>query len=161
LLQLITLDAASLRLEIKRSGLAELLAGPDAGTAKHVEGLCGLSIPIQLKRRGVEAKLVMRAAGNRCAPPDAKLVTAIADAHHWIDDLMTGRSSSIRGLARRNGRDPGEVSRTLPLAFLAPDIVEAILEGRQPIELTPQKLRRIGTLPCRWDDQRRRFGFRG
>jgi site-specific DNA recombinase len=46
-----------------------------------------------------------------------------------------------------------------PLAFLAPEIVEAILEGRQPITLTLRELKRFGTLPNRWDDQRRRFGF--
>ncbi len=160
LLQLITLDADSLRLEIKRSGLASLLAEPDAGTAEPPDGPVGLVVPIQLKRRGVEAKLVLQAAGSRSSPPDAKLVTLIADAHRWIDDLAAGRASSVRDLARRNDRDAGEVSRTLPLAFLAPDIVEAIPEGRQPIDLTPRKLKRIGTLPCRWDDQRRCLGFR-
>ena len=84
---------------------------------------------MQLKRRGVEAKLVMKAAGNRSSLPDTKLVAIFADALRWIDDLAQGRASSVRDLARRNNRDPGEVSRTLPLAFLAPDIVEAILEG--------------------------------
>jgi len=64
----------------------------------------------------------------------------------------------VRDIARRANRDAGEVSRTLPLAFLAPDIVEAILEGRQPIELTPRQLIR-GILPCGWDDQHRRLGF--
>ena len=54
--------------------------------------------------------------------------------------------------------DVGEVSRTLPIAFLAPDIVAAILHGRQAIELTPRQLLRIGTMPHRWDDQRRRLG---
>jgi site-specific DNA recombinase len=47
----------------------------------------------------------------------------------------------------------------LPLAFLAPAIVEAIMEGRQPVALTPRALERIGMLPCSWDDQRRRLGF--
>jgi len=160
LLHLITLDTVSLRLEIKRSGLASVLAEPDAGTAERPDGLFGLVVPMQLKRRGVEAKLVMQAARGRSSPPDAKLVTVIADAHRWIDDLAAGRASSVRDLARRNDQDAGEVSRILPLAFLAPDIVEAILEGREPIDLTPRKLKRIGTLPCRWDDQRRSLGFR-
>ncbi len=160
LLHRITLDADSIRLEIKRSGLAGWLAEPDAGTAERLEGLFGLVVPIQLKRRGVEAKLVMQAARGRSSLPDAKLVTVIADAHRWIDDLAQGRAASVRDLARRNGRDAGEVSRTLPLAFLAPDIVEAILAGRQPIDLTPRTLKQIGTLPCRWDDQCRRLGFR-
>jgi site-specific DNA recombinase len=103
---------------------------------------------------------VMLIAGDRPSPPDMKLVSVFSDAHHWIDDLAQGRAASVRDLSRRTNRDAGEVSRILPLAFLAPDIIEAILEGRQPKGLTPRQLKRIGTLPCRWDDQRRRFGFR-
>jgi hypothetical protein len=59
---------------------------------------------------------------------------------------------------RRFNRDAGEVSRTLPLIFLAPDIVAAILGGPQPAGLTPRQLKRE-VLPFRWDDQRRQFGF--
>jgi hypothetical protein len=128
LLHRITLYADSIRIEIKRAGLASLLTEPHTDNARCPEGLFELILPIQLKRRGVEAKLVMKAAGNRSPIPDTKLVTLFADA--------------------------------LPiLAFLAPDIVEAILDGRQPIGLTPRQLKRIGALPCRWDDQRRRLGF--
>jgi hypothetical protein len=64
--------------------------------------------------------------------------------------MSTGRSSraaSLRDLAWQNNRDVGGVSRTLPLAFLEPAIVEAIIEGRQPIGLTPRMLKRIGMLP--------------
>ena len=43
--------------------------------------------------------------------------------------------------------------------FLAPAIIEAIMEGRQPVALRPRALERIGMLPCSWDDQRRRLGF--
>jgi DNA invertase Pin-like site-specific DNA recombinase len=160
LLHQITLRADSIRIQIKRSGLSGLLVNPSAGAGKSSEGLFELAVPIQLKRRGVEAKLVMKVAGDRSSPPDAKLITVLADALRWIDDLAQGRAVSVRDLGRQNHRDAGEVSRTLPLAFLAPDIVEAILESRQPIGLTPRQLKRIGDLPRRWDDQRRRLGFR-
>ena len=66
----------------------------------------------------------------------------------------------LRELASRYRQDVGEVSRTLPLAFLAPDIVEAVLGGGQPVDLTPRRLLRIGILPLRWEDQRRRLSFR-
>ena len=127
--------------------------------AECSKGLFNLLIPFQLKRRGVEAKLVMEAAPGSSPPPDAKLVCVLADAHRWMDDLTRGRAVSLRDLGRRYSRDVAEVSRTLPLTFLAPDIIEAILKGRQPIDLTPPQLLRSGTLPCRWDDQRRRLGF--
>jgi hypothetical protein len=51
-----------------------------------------------------------------------------------------------------------DVSRALPLAFLAPDIVQAILDGRQPVVLTAARLRRI-RLPHSWVEQRRVLGF--
>jgi site-specific DNA recombinase len=63
-------------------------------------------------------------------------------------------------LLGRTKKDASEVSRTLPLTFLAPDIVEAILEGRQPVGLTLHQLKRIPVLPVRWDDQHRRLGLR-
>jgi site-specific DNA recombinase len=92
--------------------------------------------------------------------PNARLVALIVDARRWVDDLAEVRAPSVRDFAPRNGSDVGEIGGTLPLAFLAPDIVEAILAGRQPIALTPRQLSRIGTLPCRWVDQRIQFGFR-
>jgi site-specific DNA recombinase len=155
----IILHADSIHIDIKRTGLIGLLAEPDAGTASGSEEPFSLVMPIQLKRRGVEAKLVIRAAGSRCPSPDKKLITLFADAHRWIDDLAQGRAASVRDLARLHDRDAGDISRTLPLAFLTPDIVEAILGGRQPIDLTPRRLKRMGALPCRWAEQRRRLGF--
>jgi hypothetical protein len=55
--------------------------------------------------------------------------------------------------------DEGDFSRFLPLAFLAPDIVEAIVAGRQPPELTAERLKRIGKLPLDWSEQRKVLGF--
>jgi len=54
-----------------------------------------------------------------------------------------------------------DVSRFLPLAFLAPDIVEAILAGRKPVELTSEKLKRLRNLPKSWEEQRQLLGFTG
>ncbi len=55
--------------------------------------------------------------------------------------------------------DRSRVGRALQLAFLAPDIVEAILARRQPADLTTGRFNRIGTMPLDWDSQRRRLGF--
>jgi site-specific DNA recombinase len=159
LLNRITLRADSMSVEVKRSDLASLLTLKDVGIAGQPTGLFDLLVPIQLRRRGVEAKLVMETARGRSSPPDLKLISLLANARRWIDDFAHGRAASIRDLARQNKRDASEVSRTLPLAFLAPDIVEAILEGRQPVDLTPHQLKRIQVLPRRWGVQRRRLGF--
>jgi hypothetical protein len=73
--------------------------------------------------------------------------------------LARGKIESAREIARRDELHPSEVSRTIQLAFLAPDIVEAILAGRQPVELTPRRLMRIGELPLEWHRQRRLLGL--
>jgi site-specific DNA recombinase len=106
--------------------------------------------------RGIEAKQVIRTAD--ASSPDLKLVALLANAHRWVDKLAQGRAASVGDLARQSNRDPSEVSRALPLAFLAPTIVKAILEGRQPFDITPQQLKR-GVLSILWADQRRSFGF--
>jgi hypothetical protein len=66
---------------------------------------------------------------------------------------------SIKQLAARHQVDKGDVSRILPLAFLAPDIVEAILNGRQPVDLTAYRLKRLCDLPHLWSEQRHILGF--
>ena len=151
-----TLHRELIRLEINPSSLAALLriAAPPSQSSSPIP----FAIAVQLKRRGVEAKLVVHSSQGRPNAPDRKLVLLLADAHRWLDDLVKGRAASVRELARRYNRDKGEVSRTLPLAFLAPDIVEAILQGRQPVELTPHRLKRSGP-PMRWDQQRSRLRF--
>jgi hypothetical protein len=155
LLQQIVLHADRMRFEVKQLGLAKLLVDPDLSNAP--EGLFAFEIPVQVRRRGVEAKLIIAGTQGRPPVPDGGLIAVITDAHRWIEELASGTARSVRDLARRHGRDAGEVSRTLPLAFLAPDLIEAIVDGRQPIELTPRKLKRSTVLP-RWKEQRRVFG---
>jgi len=156
LLHRIILHPDSILFEIKPSGLSALLGEPAGVKADRSQELFRLVVPIRLKRRGVEARLLMKAAGSRCPAPDMKLITAIAEANRWLDDLAHGRAVSLRDLARQNNRDVGEISRTLPLAFLSPDIVRTILGGRQSTELTTRQLKRIGTLPFRWRDRHQR-----
>jgi hypothetical protein len=79
----------------------------------------------------------------------------IADARRWFEDLQTGRVATIAEIAAREHQQVSHVSRTLPLAFLAPDIVDMILDGRQPASLTPQRLKSRGRpLPMSWAEQR-------
>ncbi len=121
-------------------------------------GAIPLEIPVRFRRRGVEMKLVMTGERASTTNPDARLIATLARAYRWSEELRTGVASSVGDLVSRHGVDQGEVSRCLPLAFLAPDIVEAILQGRQPGELTAARLKRI-RLPLSWVEQRRLLGF--
>ena len=85
----------------------------------------------------------------------------VAGTRHWFDRIVKGEATSIREIAREEDMDEGDVSRFLPLAFLAPDIVETILVGKQPTELTAEKLKRLRFLPYSWKEQRQSLGFHG
>jgi site-specific DNA recombinase len=84
--------------------------------------------------------------------PGSSLLKAIARGSQWYEQILAGEVSSQRAIAQRLGVSERYVGRILECAFLAPDIVEAILEGRQPATLTFNKLTR--SLPASWDAQR-------
>ncbi len=104
-------------------------------------------------------KLVIIDERERPPAPDPHLIAAVAKGRHWFAQIRDGDAQSVRDLAERHGVNQGDVSRILPLGLLAPDIVEAILAGRQPIELTAKWLKRTRDLPVSWAEQRRILGF--
>ncbi len=159
LLHRVTLRPGSIHIELKRSGLAGLVVEKRPSSAAHPEGLIDLTVAFQLKRRGVEAKLVIHDAQEAAAAPDKNLIALLARAHRWFDALTGREATSVQEIARRDRIDASDVGRSIQLAFLAPDIVEAILTGRQPVELTARRLMRIGALPIEWDRQRRFLGY--
>ena len=112
-----------------------------------------LTLPFQLRRRGAEAKLIV---GNEIANPtiDPKLVETVQNTNRWLKLLTTGEVTSVDAIAEFDGLPASEISRVLPLAFLAPDITKAILTGKQPADLTAKRLKRIGKLPTCWSEQR-------
>ena len=141
--------------------LSRVLGLPEAETAgtETAATVSVIHLPLRLKRRGVEAKLVVGGEAEPVSNPDTALIALIAKAHRWCDQITDGSAPSITDLAVRENEDRNEISRHLPLAFLAPDIVEKILKGMQPVDLTAEKLRRLGSLPYRWDEQRAVLGF--
>jgi site-specific DNA recombinase len=115
--------------------------------------------PVLMKRRGVETKIVIPGDNRPPKTKDPKLASLIGRSHVWFEQLKGGERSSIAEIARVENIDPGDVSRFLPLAFLAPDIVRAILKGEHDPEITTESLKRLSTLPIVWQDQRTRLGF--
>lgn len=112
-----------------------------------------LTIPIRLRRRGVEMKFV---AGATIPAPDPVLRDALAKAHRWASALKSG--TPLQEIARAAGHRDALVRTRTPLAFLSPKIQRAILEGTQPVDLTLERLVRQ-TLPLDWADQERLCGF--
>ena len=156
----ITIATGTLVLKIRRGGLLKAIGVVDA----HVSSseLTGdehdIPVPFSLKRRGVEAKLVV-GDGHHDTSVDPVLVSTIARAHASFAKLASGDAIGINHIAQQQNVPASEISRLLPLAFLAPDIVEAIMAGRQPPEITAKHLKRFDNLPLDWDLQRKALGF--
>ena len=113
-------------------------------------------IPLQIKRRGVEMRLIL-ASFN--AKPDPTLVKAIAKAHKWFAELSSGKITSIAEIAEHENIDKGYVSHIINLALISPEVTEAIIEGSQPAELSVHKLIKIIELPLQWSEQPHALGF--
>jgi site-specific DNA recombinase len=155
----IDLAAAAMTIRLDCGGLATILGVDSARLDQYPNDTVTLTVPTRLRRCGVEAKLVIEGPGAVPRTRDHRLCRQIAQAHLWFSQLTSQQAPSIRAIARREGLHECDVSRTLRLAFLAPDIVGAILEGRQPLELTTETLRRLARLPMAWTAQRRLLGF--
>ena len=112
-----------------------------------------LTAPVAFRRRGVEMRLVLPRQNDR-SRCDPTLIKAIARGRAWFEELAAGRARSLRELAERDGITRRYVRRLVDLAFLCPELVEAILQGRQPVELTATRLTELD-LPLDWTDQRR------
>lgn len=125
----------------------------------HTENLYPVIIPIRLKRRGVEMRIIVEGKTALPKSGDNKLIKLVANAHSWFDYLKSGNVLSVEEIAIKEKINPSDVSRYMPLAFLAPDIVEAILAGSQPVDLTVHKIKRLPALPLSWEDQRIQLGF--
>ncbi len=117
-------------------------------------------IPLRVKPRGGRKAMVMPGVLALERRQDITLMKAVARAFRWRRMLESGRFATISELAAAEKINPSYVSRVLRLTLLAPDIVEAILDGRQPRNLDLQKLRgRHDQLPRDWMEQRRLLGF--
>jgi hypothetical protein len=158
----IEIRPGNLRLVFCRKALISVLRG-DKETPRAVDDadITTIDLPFHMRRRGVEAKLML--AGKTPSKPsqDATIIQLIRDVHRWLDSLTSGKVYSIDDLASHEGIPASEISRTLQLAFLAPDITKSILLGTQPVDLTAQSLKRPGKLPGCWQEQRRLLGMQG
>jgi hypothetical protein len=115
-----------------------------------------LTAAVEFKRRGTETKLVLlgSAQQNHASRCDPALIKAIARGRAWFEELATGRAQSLQDLARRDGITRRYIRRLVDLAFLSPQLVEAILQGRQPVVLTATRLTELD-LPLDWAEQKR------
>jgi len=148
----------TISIALNSSGLMAVLGFQMANTpTPHVDEP-KLTIPVTLHRRGVETKLVLMNGGIPQSEPDQTLIRALARARRWMGDLIAGVHPSVVKLAEAYRTDARYVARHLPLACLSPKIIDQIVSGRQPIELTAWDLLNRIDIPLDWSDQKRRLG---
>jgi hypothetical protein len=117
-----------------------------------------LSIEAKLRRTGKGKRLLIENGSK--AEFNADLATMITEAFAIRNQLLSGSDTSIEAMTERLGITKGRLASLVRLSYLAPDIVRALLDGRQPIELTPTRLFRLSKdLPHEWSEQRHFLGF--
>ena len=111
-----------------------------------------VTVPIRFERRGGR-KTVISPVPYTPPPPkyDNALVKAIARAHRWRRSIENGEYASITELARAEKINESYACRLLRLTLLAPEIVESILNGRQPNQLSLNQL--LKPIPVEWGMQ--------
>jgi len=118
-----------------------------------------ISKPMTIRRRGQEMKMVIGGLERKPSNPDPALIKLIAKAHLLKTELEEGTIDSIKAFAIKHKIDHGDAKNLMPLSYLAPSIVEDILSGHQPEDLSARKLKYLSNLPTVWTDQRQFLGF--
>jgi hypothetical protein len=146
LVEKVRIMPGSLEVALQAGKLASML-GVQPGDLP--DRLLKMTAPFQRRRRGVETKLIF---GYQAPAMDPVLLRRVAKGCVWWEEIRTGKSSRA-DIARRENVSPRFISMHVETAFLAPDIIAAIIEGRHPTFLSAQALRTI-ELPNLWADQR-------
>ena len=119
-----------------------------------------LSVPVRLRRTGREIRMVIDGTDPLAtAKPDARLIKLLLRARRFNTTLTRGEGVAFAALAQQEGVSRSYFTRLLRLSYLAPDISQAILDGRQPRDLTAEKLLQHSRLPLAWHEQRAVLGF--
>jgi hypothetical protein len=154
----VMISRKELRQLLENSG--KIIAPSLLGVRKPVDAydLINLTIEAKRKRCGGEVHLVVPPnsidAARHSKPA---LIKALARAHGWYEKVVRGEAVDMRSLAQHAGLTERYIGKVFGCALLAPDIIESILEGRQPEDLTCKKL--CQDVPLSWVEQRTRFGF--
>ncbi|RWB73233.1 MULTISPECIES: recombinase family protein [unclassified Mesorhizobium] len=159
LVRRVGLGQKTLAIDIDGRALSEHLLDralpSDGGGAETLSITC----PFDVKRRGVEMRIVLADASTNGAEPDAALIDVVHRSQLYLHQLTDGCGRSLTGIASLNETTVSEVSRLLPMAFLSPKIVSKIIAGNQPVELTAHRLSRLSGLPLAWSDQSALLGL--
>jgi len=145
------------RVEVQREQLVVEIAGADTA---HRE--CALRVPWQKATRKRRREiLVPEGIPPQHARPirsetRTRLVASIARGRRWLEELTSGATATAQSIAEREGCSVRKVNMTMSLAFLAPDLVKAAIDGRLPHGMG---VARLADMPAEWSHQHQMLGF--
>jgi site-specific DNA recombinase len=161
LVERIDIGANQIDIHVRATRLGALFDGPAAPLVDEANDETQiLSVPVRLRQSGREIRMLIdRADPFSTAKPDARLIRLLIRAHRFNATLAGSGRTPFAALAKQEGVSPSYFTRLVRFSYLAPDITQAILDGRQPSHLTADKLLAHSRLPLAWQDQRTLLGF--
>ena len=154
--QRVTIGDAKVEVVVSKRRFVEGLLGQNAMFRVKGGALLVLASPAKFARSGSELRLVV-SSDTQTRRLSQSLIRAVIRAREWYEQLVSGESDGGAALARDERVTPRYLWRILEGAFLAPDIVERILNGRQPPGLSIERFR--GRFPMDWREQRMLLGL--
>jgi DNA invertase Pin-like site-specific DNA recombinase len=154
LLVSVTISSEQLNIRLDRAALLRMLGNELGDATEPLELITGAS----KVREGNVTRLVLTDPG--AAPParNAKLMALLAEARATRNMVLAAPGRSIREIATEQGRCRHRLAKLIKLSWISPEVATAIFEGRQPSELTAQKLLNVET-PITWQVQEATFGI--
>ena len=136
----VSVDQIKIRLRPRRlNALLDIAAAPIQGVSDDETEI--VSVPVRLRRAGREIRMVIDGTDPFAASkPDARLIKLLLKARRFNATLVGSDEVPFAALAEREGVSPSYFTCLVRLSYLAPDITHAILDGRQPRDLTAEKL---------------------
>jgi hypothetical protein len=161
LLARVDIHRESVEIRVLARGLLSILRGESNSLdRKHPADEIPRTIPVRLRRTGIEKRLLIDGAtGAERRHPDHSLCRLLAQAHQYHGMLMRSEGKTITQLAQDARVSGSYFTRVLRLSFLAPEILQAILRNRHPIDLSATRLVNKTRLPVAWDAQRALLGI--
>lgn len=150
------LHEGRVELALSAAGLADILGTPLDPSVAPIT----LSVPAHRQRRGHQIRLMIEGEGQSIQPMlqpkpvrEEKLIALLAEAYDARQLVLSNPEIPLAELAKRQGMCRKHLGQLVELSSLAPDVVELVLAGKQPVLLTAAKLRN-STLPLSWNEQR-------
>ena len=112
-------------------------------------------VRMQMKRRGVETRLVIPGEAVAVARRDPALLRALSRGYQWFGELALGKVASTKQIAAREGLSHSYVRHVVPLGLVAPKLIEAICARQQSVTTSAERLKDHAHLPIEWDAQQR------